>query len=344
MHALFTHSDIDLLKQKLESLIASKQPFCMAQLPTAMQPDGIFLVPSDAASVKIRVKPWLSSRWIDFSSNSLQDARTMEVCRRSTSKDVYCQSLEQLIDRLKHRGGKTVICRQICGKFKNFAPADMALRYFAETRSDNSVGFFFFHPFTGFWMGSTPELILERGRDGSLRTMALAGTRRRDTGTPWDNKNIEEHNLVADDIEARLRLTGIGFTRKDTHTLPYGTIEHLCTELCSQPVPEAGNGYIFDRIVEEIQPTPALAGYPRVQSLAEIEEFEKYPRHMYAGCINIAADDFNITFGILRCVHFDHTHWAICTGSGITADSVPACEWAETESKAQPLIHTLSNE
>lgn len=333
-----------MLKQKLDHLIASAQPFCMIQLPTSMQDGGIFSVPSAEKNVNIRVKPWLSSEWIDFTGAAPCNIAPMPVCAQSTSEEDYTRSLNSLIAALRHRGGKTVICRHICGKFRHFAPSEMVVRYFEGTRSGNSLGFFFYHPTTGFWMGSTPELILERRSDNSLRTMALAGTRSRGADTPWDKKNIEEHYLVADDIEARLRLTGIDFHREPTRTLPYGPIEHLCTEFVSAPVGEAADSYFFDRIVEEIQPTPALAGYPRVQALTEIADLEKYPRHMYAGCINISSHDFDITFGILRCVHFDRSHWAICTGSGITADSVPASEWTETQSKAQPLIQTLSNE
>lgn len=344
MHSGVTLRDKEALKQKLESLIASGRPFCLVQLPTTMQDDALFLIPSDNEDVKVRVKPWLSSRWIEFRDYKSQCAEPMEVCQQSTTKEEYTYSLNQLIAGLKHRGGKTVIFRQICGSFKRFVPAEMAIRYFTENRSDSSLGFFFYHPETGFWMGSTPELILERQSDGSLRTMALAGTRSRGSDTPWDNKNIEEHTLVADDIEARLRLTGIDFIRRPTRTLAYGAIEHLCTELCSNPVADSSDSYFFDRIVEEIEPTPALAGYPRVQALSEISLYEKNPRHMYAGCINITAHNFNITFGILRCVHFDRSHWAICTGSGITVNSEPESEWTETESKAQPLIHTLSNE
>lgn len=264
----------------------------------------------------------------------------MEVCPESTPKEYYLGSISSLTQELAERGGKTVICRNICGTFDKFSLWPMARRYFDETYGNGALTFLFRHPSTGFWMGSTPELILERTMRRAFHTIALAGTRRAGEIGPWDDKNIEEHRLVADDIERRLRGLGFDFSRSDMRELAYGRIEHLCTDFESGIVEDYSRER-FDAVVDELEPTPAVAGFPREEALAEIEKYELWPRHCYGGCLNIADVRVNMTYGILRCVHFDDKRWAVYTGSGITALSNPEAEWAETEAKAAPLLNVL---
>ena len=78
---------------------------------------------------------------------------------------------------------------------------------------------------------------------------------------PWDDKNIEEHRLVADDIERRLRGLGFDFSRSDMRELAYGRIEHLCTDFESGIVEDYSRER-FDAVVDELEPTPAVAGFP----------------------------------------------------------------------------------
>lgn len=123
--------------------------------------------------------------------------------------------------------------------------------------------------------------------------------------------------------------------------LSYGPVTHLVTEIVSKFVENGHDRRFFDCVADEIQPTPALAGYPRAYAISEIERFESWPRYLYAGCLNIAEIRLNMTYGIIRCVHFDREKWSIYTGSGVTADSYPSVEWEETELKAAPLVKCL---
>lgn len=347
MHRFFSPEEYDEMMQYVGEATASGKPFCVFRLPKKDNLTTNFVVEipefDDRSPHRIaaRVKPWLSSVWFDFSTSANPAPEIMNVCPESTSEEEYTASLTELIDILKKRGGKTVICRNICGKFNNCKLAEIFARYLTLAPADNCVTFLLWHPSMNFWMGSTPELILERRNDGRYGTAALAGTRHSSVNCGWDMKNIEEHNFVVNDIDARLRLSGIDFFRMPTREITYGTVTHLQTELISKFVENGHDRRFFDRIVEEIQPTPALAGYPRPIAISEIERFEKWPRHLYAGCLNIAEIRVNMTYGIIRCVHFDSEKWAVYTGSGVTADSYPSVEWIETENKAKPLLDCL---
>lgn len=347
MHYFFSPEEFGPMMGRINDALADGKPFCLFRLPQKENLTTNFVVEipefedNSPHRIAARVKPWLSSVWFDFSTTANPQPDAMSVCPQSTSEDEYIAALSELIDILKKRGGKTVICRNICGNFKNFNLPEIFARYLELAPTENCVTFLLWHPAMNFWMGSTPELILERRNDGRFGTAALAGTHHSSVNCGWDMKNIEEHNFVVNDIDARLRLTGIDFFRMPTREITCGTVTHLRTEFISKFVENGHERHFFDRIVDELQPTPALAGYPRPIALSEIERFEKWPRHLYAGCMNIAEIRINMTYGIIRCVHFDSEKWAVYTGSGVTADSFPSVEWIETENKATPLLECL---
>lgn len=347
MHYLYSKEEFSYMMLAAGEKLAANIPFCILRLPDREELTQRFVLiapqseDDNAHRVLAKVKPWLSSRWYDFSTSAEQQADSMPVCPESTPKERYEESLAELIDILKRRGGKTVICRNICGRFNDFDLAKIFESYLGMGVADNCVTFLLWHPAMNFWMGSTPELILERCNNGTFRTIALAGTRSKDICGAWDMKNLEEHNIVVNDIESRLRHTGLDFFRKPIKELTYGPVSHLLTEIVSKFVENGHERRFFDSVADEIQPTPALAGYPRPYAISEIERFESWPRFLYAGCLNIAEIRLNMTYGIIRCVHFDTEKWSIYTGSGVTADSFPSVEWEETKLKAAPLVECL---
>lgn len=262
-----------------------------------------------------------------------RDIQHMDVARQSTTRTDYEAAVEATVGELKRNGGKTVICRQICGSFRHNDPLRMLGEYFALF--PDMFCFCISHPLTGCWMGASPELLLERKPDGSAGTRALAGTRPRGTEGAWDFKNIEEHRFVIDDICARIAaLPGYTATPRETGTFAYGAVEHLATPISV----DAPGGTDLRKLIAAIHPTAAIAGYPLGKALAAIDATEKEARKFYGGTI-IAGD---IAYVVLRCVHFDDSRWCIYTGSGITAHSTADDEWNETEEKARPLLSLLS--
>lgn len=265
-------------------------------------------------------------------------SRTMEVCPESTPEDKYLSDIAGLKETLKATHGKTVICRQICGEHLSFDIEKTARAYF--DLFPDMFCFLFYHPATKWWMGASPELLLESTSATTAQTRALAGTRPADDGDGWSDKNIAEHKFVVNDITARLGEIEphVSVTAQKPYPLDYGDIQHLCT-----PISIVAEGRLpFDAIVRAIHPTPAVCGYPRQDAEARIGAMESWPRLCYGGYIILPTDCGNLAYVILRCVHFDGRRWAIYTGSGITGDSDARDEWNETAAKAAPLVRIFA--
>ena len=271
---------------------------------------------------QLRIAAWPGSKPMPYA-----------VCTESTDKEQYCRAVRMASQSALKRKGKTVIVRQICGTFRHFDPTALANEYFDGF--ERMFCFIFYHPLSGWWMGASPELLVEYRPDGKLASRALAGTRPAGIAMPWDVKNIEEHNMVTADIIERINTLGDDWAAhaEARTTLPYGAIEHLCTPVTISP---SGSNALA-KAASALHPTPAVGGLPRNEAMADISRLETAPRLFYGG----TACTPDKAYVILRCVHFDSEHWCVYSGSGITPLSDPLDEWAETEAKAKPLVNIL---
>lgn len=264
--------------------------------------------------------------------------RLMEVCSATVSQDAYAARAEKLISKLKIDGGKCVIARLICGKFVCFDIDALVHDYFRKF--PDMFCFVLYHPSTGFWMGASPELLLQQLSDKVVQTRALAGTMAAESKSSWSDKNLEEHRMVVDDICARIKAADMDLEccTGQAYNLRYGLIDHLCTPITLR----SRNAFSFQAIADALHPTPAVAGFPRDCAIEQINHTEWWPRQLYGGLITISEPGASLAYVMLRCVHFDERHWCVYTGSGITADSDASDEYAETQLKAAPLLETLS--
>ncbi len=311
----------------LKDMLSSNElPFAVMRYPGESRVRMAMMPEFDGSSLRfagLEVNTWLDAKY-----------ESMPVAKVSTQRADYECAVDAVIDLLRIRGGKTVICRQICGKFSRSNPFEMAEEYFALF--PDMFCFLFYHPAVGYWMGASPELLLEIDADGVGHTRALAGTRRRDAEEQWSVKNKQEHSIVVDDICSRVTTACGDCTAivRPTDVLKYGNIEHLLTPIdifaSSKPLD-------MHRLVGAIHPTAAVCGYPMEQALPEIASAEAAPRYFYGGTF-VAP---NLAYVVLRCVHFDEHNWCIFTGSGITPHSMASEEWDETEDKAAPLLNIL---
>ena len=91
-------------------------------------------------------------------------------------------------------------------------------------------------------------------------------------------------------------------------------------------------------------PPGSVTGAPKVAALAQIAALEPVPRGLYCGAVGwVDADrrrgDLNVA---IRTFWADDGQLHFGTGGGITWDSDPADEWAETELKARNLLRVAS--
>lgn len=262
------------------------------------------------------------------------------ILSESTDKADYTARLSDLVVRLKARGhAKTVISTVMTVE----TPAPDPASHIAATANRlfaNGKGLFcncWYHPRLGLWMGATPELLISL-RSHGLRSIALAGTT--PIGSEWDEKNRAEHQFVVDYIAGALALEGISPFISSTYDVQFGQLKHLRTDF---------DAFLPDNVdlaalIDALNPTPALCGYPKEQALSDIDAIETHRRQCYGGLVGVARGTDIDAFVNIRCAQFGPGQCKYYSGGGITADSVPEAEWAEAQAKRQQLINFFNQD
>jgi isochorismate synthase len=193
------------------------------------------------------------------------------------------------------------------------------------------------HPRYGMWMGATPETFLSAS-NGTLKTQALAGTRKAGTSGAWGKKEVEEQEYVAAHIRENLRKADVVFREAATATIKAGPVEHLLTRFEITTF----NRTTVEMLVSNLHPTPAVCGTPTPAAMSLIRELEPIPRGYYTGFLGpvFSPKEFKLYVN-LRSMQVFSNALALRLGGGITKDSVIEHEWEETLLKAQTLLGVL---
>ena len=250
----------------------------------------------------------------------------------STSYSQYETQISNTISNLKKRSGKTVISRVITEDI-TFSPQKW-LEVIGRIFNDNPTAMccLYYTSETGAWICASPELLLDANiEQHKFYTIALAGTRRKmsNTNSKWSDKDIMEHRIVKDFIGNCLTSLGSSLYISETETYATGEIEHLRT-VFEGNIP---NGLTVEKILDNLNPTPALCGYPTDTALKEIKATEIHLRYCYGGYISIETTSRVQAFVNIRCAHFNDKRITLYAGSGIMPESTPEGEWVETEAK-----------
>lgn len=192
-------------------------------------------------------------------------------------------------------------------------------------------------PEFGTWLFSTPELLL-CGAGDAWESMALAGTRLPAGEAAWDDKNIAEHEVVADHI--RRCWQGVGAVPTEAaqrRTVRAGAIEHLCT-----PFRVRMDAARVPALLSLLPPTPAVCGYP-VQAAREfLRRHADVNRSLYAGYMGPYSAKAASLYVSLRGMRLTPRVCRLYAGGGIMPDSEEEAEWQETESKLQAMRRIVS--
>ena len=202
---------------------------------------------------------------------------------------------------------------------------------------------FMFNAGPHLWIGATPEPLL-RAENGSMFTVSLAGTRTFEERNlnigAWNSKERLEQEYVTRYISKVLsQFNLIHVKLEGPYTKRAGNLVHLRTDFSfrSEELRECLGDFL-----NNLHPTPAVCGMPRKESLALISELEVHKREYYAGYLGpVGLNDRLALFVNLRCMKVLQKNLALFVGGGITADSVPADEWQETEIKAETLLSVI---
>jgi para-aminobenzoate synthetase component I len=122
---------------------------------------------------------------------------------------------------------------------------------------------------------------------------------------------------------------------------PHPGLVHLVSTVTGRLRPGIG----WAELIAATFPPGSVTGAPKLAALEVISRLEPVPRGVYCGAIGwVDADrrqgDLNVA---IRTFWIDDGRLHLGTGGGITWDSTPEGEWAETELKARRLLAVASS-
>lgn len=193
-------------------------------------------------------------------------------------------------------------------------------------------------PLLGTWITASPELFLARNRE-MLSSFSLAGTRLSSSGILGD-KERNEQQIVTKYIKHVFEKHGIEAVVKPTTEYQAGQVAHLLNEVggCMRGELQLD----LAGLIQDLHPTPAVGGFPKLAALRFIQEMEGYERGLYTGFMGEFAHETDFRFYVvLRCARIFHTVLRCFAGGGIVPGSLPKSELAETEAKMDVIRRVL---
>ncbi len=159
-----------------------------------------------------------------------------------------------------------------------------------------------------------------------------------------DEKERAEHTMLVDlarnDIR-RVASPGSVQVPEFMNVLKYSHVQHIESTVTGQLADDAD---AFDA-VRAAFPAGTLAGAPKIRAMELIDELETEPRGPYGGGVGYVSwqgdADFAIVIRSATIEHGSTDRITVRAGAGIVADSDPASEYEETESKMDGVLQAL---
>lgn len=195
----------------------------------------------------------------------------------------------------------------------------------------------------GTWMTATPEILASIDKEGTFKTIALAGTQQLKEGESiqravWTQKEIEEQAFVCRYIIScfkKIRLRE--YEEEGPRTVQSGNLLHLRTDY-SVNTKELNFPELGTVMLELLHPTSAVCGMPKEITLEFIKEHEGLDRKLFSGYIGpVNVGEESHIFVNLRCANLFANKVILYAGAGITKDSEPEKEYQETELKMEAI-------
>jgi anthranilate synthase component I len=264
----------------------------------------------------------------------------------------YPKAVEQAKEAI--RAGE---CFQIvvAQRFERDTTAD-PLDVYRVLRTSNPSPYMYLLRFDGFdIVGSSPEAHLKVTADAGVRRALLhpiAGTRPRGA-TPEEDAALAAE-LIADPKERAEHVMLVDLGRNDlgrvctpgTVEVPaFATIERYShvMHIVSTVVGELRTDQTaFDALAATF-PAGTLSGAPKVRAMEIIEELEPTRRGLYGGTVGYFGfgGDMDMAIAIRTALLRDGRAY-VQAGAGIVADSDPAAEERETQSKAAAVLAAIA--
>jgi anthranilate synthase component 1 len=200
-------------------------------------------------------------------------------------------------------------------------------------------------------VGSSPE-VLVRVENGEITVRPIAGTRPRGasphedarlaTELLSDEKELAEHAMLVDlgrnDVGRVARFGSVRVTESRIIER-YSRVQHIASEVRGRLY----KTYDAADALRAAFPAGTVSGAPKVRAMQILDELEPTRRGPYAGAVGYlgwGAKNVDTAIAIRTAVlHDGRAH--VQAGAGIVADSDPAREFEETESKADAVLRAL---
>ena len=199
-------------------------------------------------------------------------------------------------------------------------------------------------------VGASPEMLV-RVSDGRLATRPIAGTRPRGAEAPEDQRLAEE--LLADPKERAEHVMLVDLGRNDLGRVArpgsvtvssfmeierYSHVMHIVSSVEA----ELADGKTALDALFACFPAGTVSGAPKIRAMEIIDHLETEARGPYAGAVGYLSFTGDLDTCItIRTLLIRDGEVSVTAGAGIVADSDPAAEERETESKAAALLATV---
>jgi isochorismate synthase EntC len=179
----------------------------------------------------------------------------------------------------------------------------------------------------GIWMngygiiGSTPEILFEC-HENKIHTFALAGTAKKGEEKKLldSSKDKKEHNLVIDNIVQSLSPFCSNVTTAETIVAPFFKMIHLKTDICG----DLKNNLIIDDLINNLSPTAALGGYPKLEAKKFLENTrysKQFPNRFFGSVFGFNDQDTHRALVMIRNIQLMRDEIIIESGVGIIKES-----------------------
>ena len=226
------------------------------------------------------------------------------------------------------------------------------LATFLELREINPA------PYAGYFkfgetvlVSSSPEQFLSVSQDGKVSSKPIKGTRPRGADDISDSKIIDELrnnvkeraenlmivDLMRNDLTRVCEADSVAVAKLfDVET--YATVHQLVSTVTGQLQPKQDAVSAIDAAF----PGGSMTGAPKLRAIEIISELEAGSRGVYSGVAGYLGDNGSADFGmVIRSLVFEGRKITLGVGGGITIDSEPIAELAETKLKALALLKAL---
>jgi isochorismate synthase EntC len=214
------------------------------------------------------------------------------------------------------------------------------------------------------FVGITPELILSRWKS-TVESLPIAGTiaprmaihKNAPYATSLDTPQHEspdesletilfksakdrlEHKITVDEVVSAFnRFCRSVHAPPEPEILRLSSVIHLQSPVSGQLLPELDVPSTTLKLLQELHPTPAVAGVPRKLALETIAALEKDDRGPYAGITGWIAQDGNGCFVLnIRTATITGSTVQFQAGAGLVKSSDPRNEAREIEAKLESI-------